>query len=411
MRMPGIFMRSAARARAIGSDDRGQVLLLSGVMVFVVLMITIMTFDMSKAVYNRIIAQNSVDAAADAAALWQARGCNLLQHLNNVHYKVNETLFIAETAALTGCGLSVVTVPGEIATRPLIPTIFDWVWVAALASADASCNLCYTAPWIDWGQEEFAKVVMKVQGGIEKVFPVLAFLYADTMAKESGADDVFAAASSYVGTIASELGLDSSSMSGVSEELADGISGLPVNIYAFPIDPSALKLHVEKKAGTSLPWKWPDWAVAAGETAANIAAPLCNGDTMVSMVGQIDPGKPAKWGWADEFYWGNPGFMTWVAGKKSRTELLGIGNLNWFSGGKVDDAEMEVNSRAFYSPGSVRSGSSALTIPAFLAIASSQVEGEPVVSKGKADAKGKIITVFFPPESNPTTGEKFLIYH
>ncbi|MEI6217371.1 MAG: hypothetical protein WCP86_00575, partial [bacterium] len=85
--------------------------------------------------------------------------------------------------------------------------------------------------------------------------------------------------------------------------------------------------------------------------------------------------------------------------------------LNWFSGGKVDDAEMEVNSRAFYSPGSVRSGASALTIPAFLAIASSQVEGEPVVSKGKADAEGKIITVFFPPESNPTTGEKFLIYH
>lgn len=400
-----------ARARAIRSDDRGQVLLLSGVMVFVVLMITIMTFDMSKAVYNRIIAQNSVDAAADAAALWQARGCNLLQHLNNIHYKVNETLFIAETAALTSCGMTVVMVPSEIATRPLGGTMFAWVWYAALGAANVSCNLCYTAPWIDWGQEEFAKVVMKVQAGIEKVFPVLTFLYADTMAKESGADNVFAAAASYAGSIASELGLNSASIGGVAEELAGGIGSLPVTIYAFPLDPSSLKLHVERKAGTSLPWKWPDWAVTAGETAVNVAAPLCKSDRMVRMAGDIDPSKPEKWGWADEFYWGNPGFMTWVAGTESRSELLGIGDLNWLSGGKADDTAMEVNSRAIYSPGSVRSGASELKIPAFLAIASSQVEGEPVVSKGNADAEGKIIKVYFPPESNPKSGEQFLIYH
>mgnify|MGYP001582940880 CR=1 FL=1 len=67
MRTLYMLMRLIARARAIRSDERGQVVLLSGVMVFVVMIITIMTFDMSKAVYNRIIAQNSVDAAADAA--------------------------------------------------------------------------------------------------------------------------------------------------------------------------------------------------------------------------------------------------------------------------------------------------------------------------------------------------------
>lgn len=411
MRVPGIVLGLIGRARAVSSDERGQVVLLSGVMVFVVMIVTIMTFDMSKAVYNRIIAQNSVDAAADAAALWQARGCNLLQHLNNVHYRVNEVLFIAESAALTGCGVAAFAVPGEISTRPLKFTWLAGVYAAALASANASCNICYTAPWIDWGQEKFAKAVMKVQEGIEKGFPVLTFLYADVMARQSGADNVFSVLSSYAGTIVSDLGLDSSGASDLSGELADGIGSLPVNVYAFPLDPSSLKLHVEKKKGTSLPWKWPDWVVTAGETAVNVAAPLCNDDYMVRMAGHIDPDKPEKWGWEDEFYWGNPGFMTWIAGKLGRGELLGIGDLDWLSGEQADIAAIEQNTRVMYSPDSVRNGSSELKIPAFLAVASSQVEGTPVVSKGDANAEGKIIKVYFPPESGAKEGEKFFIFH
>ncbi|MEI6810004.1 MAG: pilus assembly protein TadG-related protein [bacterium] len=406
-------MKPIARAKAFRSDDRGQVVLLSGVMVFVVLMITIMTFDMSKAVYNRIIAQNSVDAAADAAALWQARGCNLLQHLNNVHYKVNTALFIAETAALTGCALSAIDIPAEYATRVLQGTIFAGIWVGLAGAANISCEACYFAPWIDWGQEKFATVVMGMQNSIDKVFPVLAFLYADVMAKQSGADDVIASAASYVGSIGQVLGIGASGLSDVSEELADGISSLPVSIYAFPLDPSSLKLHVERKAGTSLPWKWPDWAVDSAELAVNIAAPLCNNDTYVRiMPGKINPNKPKTWGWKDDFYWGNPGFMTWVAGKMPHKELLGLGKLTWLG---AEDADSEQSNRdatkVMFAPGSVMDGSAELVIPAFLAIASSQVEGTPVISKGDADAKGKIIKVYFPPDANPKSGENVLIYH
>ncbi|MEI6970807.1 MAG: pilus assembly protein TadG-related protein [bacterium] len=411
MKLPGFLSTLAGRARAIRTDDRGQVVLLSGVMVFVVVIVTIMTFDMSKAVYNRITAQNSVDAAADAAALWQARGCNLLQHLNNLHYKVNETLFIAESAALISCGVASFAVPGETYTRSLRTTTYAWIWFAAWGTANVSCNMCYTAPWIDWGQEQFAKVVLRVQDAIARVFPVLAFLYADVMAKQSGADNVLSVVFSYVGTIVSELGVDSSSISGLCDELADGIGNLPVAIYAFPLDTSSLKLHVEKKEGTSLPWKWPDWAVSAGESAVNTAAPICNDDSYVMMAGNIDPDKPEDWGWTDEFYWGNPGFMTWIAGKVGRDEVLGIGDLDWFSGEDAEAADVEKNSLSMYAPGSVRNGSSQLKIPAFLAIASSQVEGTPVVSKGPADARGQIIKVYFPPESNPKEGEEFFIYH
>lgn len=412
MKMMDILMRPIARARALRSDDRGQVVLLSGVMVFVVLMITIMTFDMSKAVYNRITAQNAVDAAADSAALWQARGCNLLQHLNNVHYKVNEVLFIAETAALSQCAMSIIDVPVEYATRVLQGTYFAFVWGAAVAAANISCNICWTAPWIDWGQEKFAKAVMKIQAAIDTSFPVLAFLYADVMARESGADNVFAAAAGYIGTVGSMLGIDSAGLQDLTGELASGISSLPVAIYAFPLDPSSLKLHVERKAGTSLPWKWPDWARKAGEISVRAAAPLCNNDQYVYMAGDIDPDKPDDWGWADDFYWGNPGFMTWVAGKERHKELLGLGKLTWL-GPEKPASEQEINdaTQVMFVPGSVQEGTPELVIPAFLAIASSQVEGTPVISKGDADAEGKIIKVYFPPESSAKGGEMFMIYH
>ncbi len=123
-----------ARARALRSDDRGQVMLLSGMMVFVVLIMTIFTFDTGKAIYNRIIAQNAVDSAADAAALWQARGCNLLQHLNNLHYNVNVAIYILESAALISC-----------VAAPLLNLI---PFVGA-ALSQAACVICKTAPTLD----------------------------------------------------------------------------------------------------------------------------------------------------------------------------------------------------------------------------------------------------------------------
>jgi len=403
--------RPFARARALRSGERGQVVLLSGVMVFLVMIATMITFDTGKAIHNRIIAQNAVDAAADSAALWQARGCNLLQHLNNLHYTVNETLFIAESAALIGCDVAIFSVPGEIAARSLQDTYLAVVWVAAMLSANVSCNFCYTAPWIDWGQEKFSALVLKIQAGIARVFPVLAFLYADVNAKQSGADEVGGTVVNYVGSLLSQLGLSSSGMENLTETLSEGIGSLPIHIYAFPLDPTSLSLHVEKKKGTSLPWKWPDWLVDTAETSVNIAAPLCNEDSNVYMLGDIDPDKPEKWGWEDEFYWGNPGFMTWIAGKKGRDELLGLGKLKWLSGGEATEEEMLVNSRKMYSPDSVMDGEPELKIPAFVAFASSQVEGEPVISKGAADAQGQIIKVYFPPDSDPTEGEQFLIYH
>ena len=79
-----------AKLENVRSDQRGSVTLLCGMMVFVATMFGIIAMDTSMAIHNRILAQNAVDSAADSAALWQARFCNLEQNLNNLHYTFDE---------------------------------------------------------------------------------------------------------------------------------------------------------------------------------------------------------------------------------------------------------------------------------------------------------------------------------
>lgn len=372
------------RAKNIRGDESGQIVLLSGVMVFLVVILTIITFDTTKAICNRITAQNSVDAAADAAALWQARGCNLLQHLNNIHYDVNAGAIIAETAALCSC----IVAP----YLRYVPYVGKALWFGA-------CCICWMAPGIDTAQEGFASVVEDMQSGITEVFPGVVLAQASAAAKGSGASELGEAAPQYAKDMLNKLGVPGADAIG---SLADALKGIP--LFAFPLDTGSVDLNVEKKqAGENdMPWSFPESIVGELRSLAEEGADSCWGVP----VDQCD-------GWQDNFFKGHPGFMTWIAGTAGQDELLGIGDHNWLSGGRADEAAMEENSRVFYSPDSVKSGASTLTIPAFMAIASSQIEGNPVISysDGESTAKGKIIKVYFPPDSDPTAGEDFLIYH
>ena len=109
-----------------------------------------------------------------------------------------------------------------------------------------------------------------------------------------------------------------------------------------------------------------------------------------------------KWGWKDTYSFGNPGYMTWVAGKTLTNELLGMGDLKWFNGATI---EAEAASKMFTD---TPRGGGDLRIPAILGFASSQVEGKPVISHGDPNARGKLIKVYFPGAS---AGEQFWIWH
>ena len=172
--------------------------------------------------------------------------------------------------------------------------------------------------------------------------------------------------------------------------------------------PGSLGLGVKRKAGDDLPWNYPGdigqsafWAaVLAGTAACELRPP--NGD-------------PTDWGWHDSYYEGHPGYMTWIAGKTNRLELAGLGALPWLNGGRpapeVQYSFMDQSNLPMYAGDKpVISPENGLRIPAFVALASSQVEGTPVVAHGKANAKGKLITVHLP-FSQDSPGDTLFIFH
>ncbi len=371
------------RARGLRRDESGQVMLLTGIMAFLVVIMCLFALNTSQAIYNRVVAQNAVDSAADSAALWQARGCNFLQHLNNLHYDGNLIMLVAEMSMLGACVAGVAL------------KAFGFTYIAG----EAACVVCAVAPLVDKAQEVFSEAILQVQAVAKEIFPVLAFGYANACAKGSGADPLGDVLSTCASDFLGAVGIEVPGFEEVGDVLGAALGEIP--IYAMVLDPESLSLHVdEEEAGEwDMPWSFPQ----------AIAVPLAVIGYGCSSEG-FNYNTPDDWGWQDSYYTGNPGFMTWIAGKGQREEITGLGNLMWFNPGEAKSfEEMETISRTFYK-GANLSGDK-IKIPSFLAIASSQVEGEPVISYGEANAKPKIITVHFPPDDNPKEGTSMLIYH
>ncbi len=400
-----IMLSPLERARAFRDDESGQVLLLSGMMMFLVVIMGLMALDSSKAIYHRILSQNAVDAAADASALWQARGLNLLQHLNNLHYDVNRFVYIAETAALVACALG-----PPSAAIPIVGT----------AIAYALCGVCAVAfsvvGTLDDFQYLFNKLVMGAQALIVYIFPIFVFLYAQVCAKASGADPFLNAIVDYIDSMGDKIGFDLPDSLGDSDFMDTVGDIMPV--YAMPMDPTALSLHCKKQDLDKTKNKFP-WHYQLKNSVVVPAVAGCNAFIPNAKKCALIPDNDC--GWHDTYYYGYPGFMTWLAGKTEYEEAAGLGKLVWMHGKYGTDAEINarlvkdknVDDAEYYT--GEPTGSKELEIPAFMAIASSQVEGDPVVSKGDANAVGKLITVFIPKapgnDKDPIKGETLFIYH
>jgi hypothetical protein len=404
-----------ARIKALRSDQCGSVTLLAGMMVFLVSIFGIIALDTNKAISNRIIAQNAVDSAADSAALWQARGCNMLQQLNNLHYDVDTAACIAEGVAAGACIASAALLAAEIAAD-----VFFGAGEALRPIRIVTCVVCATLPFIDLGQQLFYAVIMPVQQAIVDVTPFLAFGYANANAYGSGADPLLQVAVQYLAGLGSAVagiipGLDSVSslFSGVAGAIGSALGSVP--IYAAPLDPTSLELYVKKKDNDgSPPLKWPEAVGIAGEIAGyigceDVPTPYAEAESLAK-----DAQWDGTWGWDDQYFFGHPGFMTWIAGKKQQDELLGFGKMKWLNGSMLNSDYNQNGaqvSKLMYVGSNTATGNNPLQIPAFVAIASSEVEGTTVICHGDVNAAGKIIKVYFPGGSSPTAGDDFFIYH
>jgi hypothetical protein len=280
-----------------------------------------------------------------------------------------------------------------------------------------------------------------VQEGIVDAAPFIVFGYANANAYGSGANDVILTGTEWFGEVATKAvsvfsssgGNElSSTLSTVNNTIGGVLSKIP--IYAIPLNPDRLNLHVHTNDNNGFPLNWPSVVPEIGDVAGNIGCEEMDytsiADDGADYTSAIDGGggdngressnddhKP-RWGWNDLYYKGNPGYMTWVAGVTSQNELLGLGNLSWLNGG-MKDSDFTKNgdqvSKVMWNGSAIgNSGnySGDLKIPAFLAIASSQVEGHPVICNGDADAKPYLITVTLPfPSDNTNSAKSYFIFH
>ena len=391
-----------SKVRRLPRDEGGSVLLLSGMMAFLIAIMALFAMDTSQAVYNRITSQNAADAAAATAALWQARGLNQIQILNNFHYNINVAIFTAEQAELLAC----IAADGAVADF--------WADVSCCASivgaivsggsccddiasaydrADNLCKICAKAHPANVYQGKVASAILKMQGALSDAFPAMELTYASQAAQQSGADPILTVLTGqggYLGSIISGLG----SITGLNLPTGD-IPQLPgLGIYALPLPPlpSSLSLNVQKVDGQYLPWRWAPMGPDVGYVDEKLMKIYAAADQIISDVACTSIGdpydlypSPDDWGWKDSYYQGHPGYMTWVAGKTNQTELAGLGMLRWLNGGQQTPTTMHYSlmnqdNLQWYMEGRLNS-TSPLQIPAFIGLASSQVEGLGVIGK------------------------------
>jgi hypothetical protein len=360
-RIGSFLLKPFIRVRHLRSDDSGNMMLLSGMMAFLFTIFALISSDTSQAIYNRIIAQNSVDAAADAAALWQARGCNMIQNLNNYHYEANQFFATTEATALNACPFAAVL---RLASA----------FPGAAAAAQVMCVACGSAPIWDDAQNATAFAILKEQQWITTVTPYIALAAANDAAQGSGADELMTSASAWLNQSATSIGLPLPDLSGITSTLGNILGYLGITVYALPLDPKSLELGVNpvsKDLIKGSPWTFGPCSV---DVVARKIAGCWGPDHPSSTLQQEEEQNSQNWGWKqDQYYVGHPGYMTWIAGKTSQPELAGLGFLKWLNPDATTPSE---NSNLPMYEGSSLSSSS-LEIPAFIAFASSQVDGAP----------------------------------
>jgi hypothetical protein len=405
------------RVRQLPGDERGNVLLLSGMMAFAVSVMALFVLDTNKAVQNRMVSQNAVDGAAEEAALTQARGLNLLQHLNNFHYAANWTIFGVEEGMLAAC----LGTPFAQGAEDVACTVGDFFGPEACAGAEAVqyglCETCSQAGPLNNFQGKMAQAILDAQAAITKTFPILELSYANEIAAASGGGDLKVVVPEYAANFAGNIGIP-------IPNSIDGsmFSGLPT-INAYPINSlnplDAVSLHTQTVNGSSMPWKWPDWLKYAALGEWETGKRVCQNDPWQFAFGADwygsfdDHDGSSDWGWDDQYYAGHPGFMTWMAGTTNHDELAGLGYLRWLKGNDYNSSAqvqyfMNQENLQMYT-GAATNSNSPLIIPAFIALASSQVEGNVVIDHGNSSwAVQTLIPVYFPQK---TPGTQFYIYH
>jgi len=217
------------RARFLGQklqrfrrDENGQVLLFTALIVLVLVCLIAAVVNVGMMISWKIRTQNAVDAAALGAGIWQARGHNLMQSLNQIHYWMNNLLGLIIIAMAIAC-------------------------YASCAFIFNPCFLCSPLGSVAAALVEFQKVVAdvieQIQDILPDVMPILSLISAQTLAYQNGLDNsVLFAITDTVPYVAdyfapSWLG-DLDGYIPDAGSLPDAVTDIPIRVWGFTTDPA-----------------------------------------------------------------------------------------------------------------------------------------------------------------------------
>jgi hypothetical protein len=166
------FKTMSARRKRFAANDSGQVLLMMAILALGLLAVVASVIPVGQAVTGKIQAQNAADAAAMAAATWMARGSNLLQMTNGIHWDVDALIAIAMTTS------------AEAAIAAMAAALAEWDFPAAIKLFKNERKFLDEMLSV---HKTTNNVISKFQDFVAKATPLIAFFHADSVAYKNGA--------------------------------------------------------------------------------------------------------------------------------------------------------------------------------------------------------------------------------
>jgi hypothetical protein len=455
-RLLRVLLSPMHRARALRNDESGQVFLVSGFMMFLCAIFLITTVNTSESVYRKIMIQNAVDSVTDTVVAWQARGVNLMQHLNNLHYEINAIIHPIELLTCCTCVPQPVTCAGGCA---LVATLFGAAIGAGLMlAAEVMRVICMdVCPVVDNVQFVIATIIYQLQQFVAGKWAVFAMLAANNLARENGAHSLESSMEDYAEKnlwgvfveAAADIGANInhidpyviqaqwSNPRNVYEAYRQNIVFLPVyampfmelNYYEHLFDNSSNFKEIDTSVflglrriddDDSFPWNLDQDTI---ETCTSVPQLRCVSCPPTPAGTADDPegensfnGEQNEWGWQDSYWVGFPKYITMMTAISEKKN--GVGNFGRKPGGLESEAVYDdVTGRLesyrriparrgwYFAPGEFPS----MNNPAHMALASGQCEGS--VAPNTEDMRGNAAGGLIPVHIIGRPGTDIMIYH
>lgn len=175
------------RESALAQNESGQVLILFAVIGMLLVFCVGTITDYGQTVTKAINTQNAADAAALAAGSWVARGGNVQQFINGIHYDVNLTLAQIITMSLNICLIIYIILMAIyiiLAVNPFTAAAAPPFQTAANTVRNIEDKIIKVCTRI---HDVANKIIDPVQKVLVKATPLIAMLHSNYAAHNNGA--------------------------------------------------------------------------------------------------------------------------------------------------------------------------------------------------------------------------------